>query len=76
MKITPIIAVSIEGSLDEIAEAKKPEVPTLEQVLASLAECAGIVETLAVLQGEKGNLMPTAERARKLIADLQPKEVA
>lgn len=73
MKITYAIVCNIEGSLGELlAPCNWMPAATLDEVLASLAELAFIAETVAHLQGKEAALLPAAEKARALIAKLQP----
>lgn len=77
MKITYEIAGNIEGSLGELMVPRNwPPAATLPELLASLAELAFIVETFAHLRGMEATLLPSAEKARALIAKLQPVETA
>lgn len=71
MKIKYEIAATLEGNLDELINAKPVEMPTLTELLATMAELAFIVETVAHLQGKERQLLPSAEKARALIAKLE-----
>lgn len=72
MRISHTIATKVEGPLGEVIAACTPTPPTLEEVLASLAACAFVVETVAHLQGKEEQLLPTADEARRIISALQP----
>lgn len=61
---------TVEGTLDTVLADIGPQEVTLDAVLASMRELAFIVETVAHLQGKERDLLPTAERARLLIAKL------
>ena len=80
MRVTYLIARSIEGTLGELlADLPIPPgadipPPTLEEVLAKMKELCFIVETVAHLQGREGTLLPTVDQARKLIERLQPSQ--
>ena len=47
--------------------------PTLEEVLKVLGEVTFIAETVAHLNGQERAIIPTTDRAREIIAALQPK---
>lgn len=64
------IAREIEGQLDAVIAAELPPPVALADVLASMRELAFIVETVAHMQGKEKELLPSAERARVLIATL------
>lgn len=76
IKVTPQITVALEGNLSDVFHAVSPkDMPSLDTVLATMAELAFLVETVAHLQGREAALLPTADKARRLIALLQPKEI-
>lgn len=80
MRITYLIAAQAEGRLDEVMLAELipgriPQPPTLEEVTASLAELAFIVETVAHLTGKEKAMLPSADRARALIERLAPRTI-
>lgn len=76
MKIRYQIVRSEEGDLAELIECvksrrdAKPH-PTLDEVLASMADLAFLVETVAHLQGKESTMLPTADNARRIIAALK-----
>lgn len=78
MRITFDIHATAEGTLDEIApdalQLTKQVHPTLAQVLAQMATLCFTVETMAHLGGKERELLPQCDAARKMIADLQPRE--
>lgn len=70
------IAATQEGNLDELlaAPAATPAAPTLDEVLDTMAGLAFIVETVAHLQGKERELLPTSDKARRMIDFFRPTE--
>lgn len=68
------ITREIEGQLEAVINAELPPPVALADVVASLKELAFIVETVAHMQAKEAQLLPSAERARALIATLTGKE--
>lgn len=74
VKLTFDIAATMEGNMGTLVTTKPVHVPyTLEQVLAAMAALAFTVETIAHLGGKERELLPQAEKARTIIAALQPR---
>lgn len=69
MRTTYHIAATVEGTLDEVTTAAPatPAAPTLDELLDTLGGLAFIVETVAHLQGKERELLPTADKARRMI---------
>lgn len=76
IRIHHAIATKMEGPLDQLVEVKAPaDVPTIDEVLQTMAELAFIVETVAHLQGKEATLLPPADRARTIIDKLRTKVI-
>lgn len=71
LKITYEIARRVEGPLDAVIAAEAGPVPSLADVLQVMRDLAFTVETVAHLQGKEQALLPTADRARALIKQLE-----
>lgn len=71
LKITYEIARRVEGPLDAVVAAEAGPIPALADVLQVMRDLAFTVETVAHLQGEEQALLPTADRARALIKQLE-----
>lgn len=75
VRVTNQISTTVEGYMNEVMDAKVTGVPTLEELLKTMAELAFVVETVAHLQGKEVTLLPIAEKAREQIEALQPREL-
>lgn len=82
MKASFHIATKLEGTLGEILAHEltgTPVVmeapPTLEEVLKVLGDVTFIAETVAHLQGKETSILPTTDKARKILDALQPRNV-
>lgn len=82
MKASFHIITKVEGNLGELLAHEltgTPVVveapPSLEDVLKVLGEVTFIAETVAHLQGKESSILPTTDKARKILAALEPREV-
>lgn len=65
------LMTQFHGSLDEVLQDQEPAKVTLESVLASMKEMAFMLETLAHLQGKESTILPTTDKARAIVAELE-----
>lgn len=70
MKVTYSINRIYEGELGEILNVEPKTLPTLEEVLSAMANLCFIVECVAHLQGKEEQLLPVADKARRIIKEL------
>lgn len=82
MKRTHQIVATYEGPLSAIvdqsairADQTAHPVPALDDVLSTLRELAFVAETVGHLQPGAGHVLHTAERARALVAALEPRTI-
>ena len=62
------------GTLGELLDTPRPAIPyDLPTVLQCMASLAFIVETVAHLQGKESQLLPEAQKARKVVAAFEVK---
>lgn len=74
MKITHFIATSVEGTIDEVIDAGRPDSPTLTELIDVIEKLAFIAETVAHMHHLEKSILPITDAARSMLRRLNPEE--
>jgi hypothetical protein len=73
MRTSFAITATVEGNLDEVINSRAVSAPSLQEVLDVLGQLAFVAETAAHLHGVERSVLPYTDKAREVIAALQPR---